>query len=256
MKELAIAANMIALARNRKGASKRSAMLRMIMPFLSKETGDNLASAIDKRDSAHFAKEWDKVKKEITARLSIHHKKNAEKHLHQGKRHKATGADVSAFPRDDGTSVCVRTYGAPEKIRININGTDVFEGAAPAESSGPVEQPVGTTMDKPHNVDTAEAAVSLEKVETANVHQAHISIDQGQTGGTYSITDPQIVELLKLVCERLLMGADPCPIPANMCTQHQYPNCRECYPNAILKPFDYNTNMLELHDRLVACKSL
>jgi len=247
MRELTIAANMIALARNRKGDGKRSAMLRMIMPFLSRDTGDKLADAIARKDSKHFATEWDKVKKEITARLAIHHKKKQAhtqhaKHTKHG--HHATAADVSTFVRDDGTSVCVRTYGAPEKIRININGNDVFEGAAPAETATPLEQPVDAVV-----VPKEEACTNPIPAPTAN-----INIDSGQTGCNYSITDPQIVEMIKLVCERLLMDADPCPIPANRCDKHQWVDCRECIKN-VPKPFDPNADILELFDKLVTCRS-
>ena len=234
MRELTIAANMIALARNRKGDGKRSAMLRMIMPFLSRDTGDKLADAIARKDSKHFATEWDKVKKEITARLAIHHKK---KQAHTKHGHHATAADISTFVRDDGTSVCVRTYGAPEKIRININGNDVFDGDAPEENTLPVE---GQGVDK-----------TLEHV---SITQANIQIDTGYTGSTYQITDPQIVEMIKLVCERLLMDADPCPIPANRCDKHQWVDCRECIKN-VPKPFDPNADILELFDKLVTCRS-
>lgn len=219
MKELVIASNMIALARGRKGSNKRSAMLRMIMPFLSRDTGDKLASAIDKRDSAHFAKEWDKVKKEITGRLSIQHKKNADKHMHG--RHKATGADVHTFARDDATSISVQTWGAPEKIRLNINGNNVFDGIAPLENNEPCEQAVDP----------------IGKGITSNGTTATIQIDSGTTGNNYQITDPQVVDLIKMVCERLLMDADPCPIP-------EKDEQKAC--------FDYNANMLELYDRLVA----
>ena len=246
MRELKIAANMIAVARNRKGGSKRSAMLRMIMPFLSRETGDKLAEAINKSDSAHFAREWDKVKKEITARLAIQHKKH---------HHKATAADVSTFPREDSTSVSVRTYGLPEKIRININGNDVWEGNAPAETASPIGQPESAAVPKPE--DSNRDAVASDGA-CANPYPppvARVSIDSGQTGNVYSITDPQIVEMIKLVCERLLMGADPCPIPENRCVPHQWINCRECMPTET-KPFDYNADILELYDRLVTCKSL
>lgn len=174
MKELVIAANMIALARNRKGGSKRSAMLRMIMPFLSHETGDKLAEAIDKKDSKRFALEWDKVKKEITARLAIHHKKHT------------------------------------------------------ATASGACENPCPSPS-------------------------AKISIDSGQTGNVYLITNPQIVEMIKLVCERLLLDADPCPIPSNRCVKHEWIDCRECVETP--KPFDPNADMLELYDKLVTCRS-
>jgi hypothetical protein len=233
MKELAIAANMIALARNRKGANKRSAMLRMIMPFLSRDTGDKLASAIDKRDSAHFAKEWDKVKKEITARLSIQHKKNADKHLHHGK-HKATGADVHTFARDDATSISVQTWGAPERIRLNINGNAIFDGTAPEENNEPLR---GEGVDKP-----------VDPIGQGNGRvagsMATIQVETENTGQTYVVSDPQIVEMIKLVCERLLMDADPCPLPEKPVE----------YNSNI--PFDYNADILELHDRLVSCRSL
>lgn len=239
MRELTIAANMIALARNRKGANKRSAMLRMIMPFLSKETGDRLANAIDKRDSAHFAKEWDKVKKEITARLHIHHKKHAEKHLHSHHgKHKATGADVHTFTRDDATSVNIQTWGSPEKIRLNINGNAIFDGKAPEENNGPSEtavDPIGNTQNALEPMGNPHAAGSM----------ATIQVDTGQTGQTYVVTDPQIVEMIKLVCERLLMDADPCPLPEKVCE-----------PGVMNKPFDYNEDLFELHSRLVTCKSI
>lgn len=88
MKELIIANNMVAIARGKKGkpfkkgkhakqhvaaskspGQKRSAMLRMIMPFLSRETGEKLAIAITGRDAKKFASLWDTVKKEIVGKL-------------------------------------------------------------------------------------------------------------------------------------------------------------------------------------------
>lgn len=69
MRELAIASNMIALARSKHG-NKRSAMLRMIMPFLSRDTGDHLANAIHDSDSKQFSKIWDRVKHEIEHKLA------------------------------------------------------------------------------------------------------------------------------------------------------------------------------------------
>lgn len=88
MKELIIANNMVAIARGHKGkpfkkgkhakhhveankspGQKRSAMLRMIMPFLSRETGEKLAIAITGRDAKKFASLWDTVKKEIVGKL-------------------------------------------------------------------------------------------------------------------------------------------------------------------------------------------
>lgn len=74
-RELKIASNMLALAKGRKGGGKRSLMLRTIMPHLSQDVGDALADAIQRNDSAKFAKTWDRVKREIAAKLdkSKHH---------------------------------------------------------------------------------------------------------------------------------------------------------------------------------------
>lgn len=86
MKELIIANNMVAIARgkkpfkkgkhakhhveaNKSPGQKRSAMLRMIMPFLSRETGEKLAIAIGAKDAKKFASLWDTVKKEIVGKL-------------------------------------------------------------------------------------------------------------------------------------------------------------------------------------------
>lgn len=71
-RELKIACNMLALAKGRKGGSKRSLMLRTIMPHLSQDVGDALADAISRNDSAKFTKAWDRVKKEIAAKLDNH----------------------------------------------------------------------------------------------------------------------------------------------------------------------------------------
>lgn len=109
MKELIIAENMVALARGHNKAKKkphkanggkahvvkeksagqkRSAMLRMIMPFLSRETGEKLAIAIEQRSSAKFSQIWDQVKKEIVRKLD------------DGK-HKATASSVKIdIPED------------------------------------------------------------------------------------------------------------------------------------------------------------
>lgn len=100
MKELIIANNMIAIARghkpkkhkaphkmpkghsakhkvapNKTPAQKRSAMLKMVMPFLSRETGEKLALAIGNHDANKFAALWDQVKKEIVGKLEAqkHH---------------------------------------------------------------------------------------------------------------------------------------------------------------------------------------
>lgn len=93
MNELLIANNMVAVARGHKfppkhkkakpakhkaaphaggaksPAEKRSAMLRMIMPFLSRETGEKLAIAIVNRDTKKFEALWNSVKHEIVGKL-------------------------------------------------------------------------------------------------------------------------------------------------------------------------------------------
>lgn len=106
MRELLIANNMVAIARGHKPkhptpkgkkgkhkkpkvsaakspAEKRSAMLRMIMPFLSRETGEKLAIAIVNRDQNKFASLWDSVKKEIVAKL-------------EAQKHQSTASDNPA----------------------------------------------------------------------------------------------------------------------------------------------------------------
>ncbi len=114
MRELIIANNMIALARSKHG-NKRSAMLRMIMPFLSRETGDKLSTVIADADSQKFAHIWDKVKHEIM------HKLAASRHP----KHKATAADVSTFTHGmEDLHVNVNTYNG-ESVRIILNGLDL-----------------------------------------------------------------------------------------------------------------------------------
>lgn len=138
MKELIVASNMIATARGRNrtkpnNSAKRSAMLRMIMPFLSRETGDALANAIHDRNSKKFAAIWDKVKHEVRQKL---------------------------------------------------------------------EHP---------NKATAAASIKIE------------------------IPDDMLVQVIKMVCERMCLDKDPCPLPPVDC----------CVP-------DVNANILELYNKLVA----
>lgn len=202
MKELVIASNMIALARNRKGDNKRSTMLRMIMPFLSRETGDKLAQAIADHSSKKFAQMWDHVKHEIQNKL------DAGKH-----HHKATA------------SVIIADCG----------------GITPADC-----------------------------VDTGGI-KTTIAFETESTGEKYVITDAQVCLLIKLICERLLMNADPCPLPPGMsnpynqveqnlppmienrCEKHDWIDCRDC-ANPI-PGFDFNANILELYDRLSTAKT-
>lgn len=251
MKELTIASNMIALARSHSDqGKKRSAMLRMIMPMLSKETGDKLASAISKKDSRHFIKLWDHIKHEITHKLDAAHRKHhhmatasmgdispAEWEAMHGPgsagaasplRAEPTYADVTTFQRDDETSVSIQTYG-PRKIRISMNGETVGEFGANREIPPAVEKGECVPVE----------ACPTESPEPCN-----------------TIGAEQICKLVKMVCERLLMGADPCPLPPRMmpmptnCAEHDWPDCKVCLHG--IKGFDFNANILELYDKLCA----
>lgn len=262
MKELVIASNMIALARNRKGDSKRSAMLRMIMPFLSRDTGDKLAQAIADHSSKKFALMWDKVKHEIQAKLAAngHYKATASD---------GTYADVTTFERDGETSVCIQTYG-PKKVRISMNGITVLDGV-PEEGTFVPANPIQMAQPEqailpPISIDNG--CTPADCTNTGNV-KTTIAFETENTGEKYVINDVNICLLIKLVCERLLMDADPCPIPPcdpapvecapvmvpeYRCEQHDWIDCREC-ANPI-PGFDFNANVLELYDRLVTCRSL
>ena len=77
MIEVKIAENMLALAKKKKG-NKRSLMLRMVMPFLSREVGDALADAIDSRDTGKFNRTWNSIRQKIEHKLaSTRHKAHA-----------------------------------------------------------------------------------------------------------------------------------------------------------------------------------
>lgn len=78
-RDIKVLGNMVALSRRGKGAgSRRSMMLRTIMPHLSRETGDQLAEAIGKGDTEKFRRVWDKVKNEISQQIArSHHKAHA-----------------------------------------------------------------------------------------------------------------------------------------------------------------------------------
>ena len=104
-RDLKIASNIMALASKRKGKNKRSVMLRTIMPFLSRQTGDDLADAIDKGDTAKFTNTWNKVRGEITAKL-------------QKQRHSAHACN-SCHPTDSVEQVEV----SPQAKRF----TDIYE---------------------------------------------------------------------------------------------------------------------------------
>jgi len=66
--EIAVQKNMMALAKKR-GSSARSRMLSMIMPHLSQENGEKLASALDSKNSSKFREVWDKIRKEIETKF-------------------------------------------------------------------------------------------------------------------------------------------------------------------------------------------
>jgi len=67
----------MAVARGKSpSAKKRSQMLRMIMPHLSRESGDALADAISKGNSHQFTQVWNKVRDEIAGKIG-HHRSHA-----------------------------------------------------------------------------------------------------------------------------------------------------------------------------------
>lgn len=300
MKELAIASNMIVMARNATTLKqKRSLMLRMIMPLFSKASADKLADCIENHNSREFSNLWQSLKPELAATLEqkrdkpdwIPNEKNmaiasmgdispAEWEAMHGPgsagaasplRHKTevacsnpytpepSYADVTTFQRDGETAVCIQTYG-PRKIRISLNGNTINEisnadrPVPPAVEKGeaiPVEEcPIdAATCDAEVAVDPAECGVIEEPMAT-------VQINNGQTGENFLLTGEHLVKVVKLVCERLLMDADPCPLPAKMmamptnCAEHDWPDCKVCLHN--LKGFDFSANILELYDKLTA----
>ncbi len=287
MKELAIASNMIVMARNAKTLKqKRSLMLQMIMPLFSKASADKLADCIEHHNSREFSNLWQSLKPEIAKTLEqkrdkpdwIPNEKNmalasmgditrsewaAMKGTGEAESKPAemeqTYADVTTFQRDGDTSVCIQTYG-PRKIRISVNGTTVMEGVpeegtfVPANPIALAEQP---NPDPGIDPATCDAAVAPDaEIGVIEEPQATVQISTGQTGETFMLSGEQMVKVVKLVCERLLMGADPCPLPPRMmamptnCAEHDWPDCKVCLHG--LKGFDFNANILELYDKLTA----
>lgn len=245
MNERLIASNMIAIARGRKGDAKRSAMLRMIMPFMSNQTGEKLAKVIHDSDSAAFGKIWDGVKHEILKRLKNKHKM------------KATAADVHVFHRDsdDGTTtVNINGWGS-EKVRVNFGGVTIWDREDPGflemtnanfdtetakaevEASVAEQLAVQALVPKETAVETFEThdglpvgdsiskavfdffnavPASTEPVAEPEVVNQEprlaLQFDFGQTGWSYEVTDGQLVGILHEVCKRLLNKEDPCPL--------------------------------------------
>jgi len=226
MKELAIASNMITMARNAKSLEqKRSLMLRMILPLLSTATADKLAKTITNHNSREFAQIWEQVKPEIAGKIAGDRAQQSAKPLPpqmvgtasmgditreewevmhpepktvvQTAETEPAYADVTTFQRDGETCVAITTYG-PRKIRIALNGTTVLEAQPNAE---------GRVL--PHNNNCGGVPIAGSGI---NVNQ--------------------VCQLVKLVCERLLMKADPCPLG---------PNGAQC-----------DSNLIELHDKLLA----
>lgn len=252
MNERLIASNMIAIARGRKGDAKRSAMLRMIMPFMSNQTGEKLAKVIHDSDSAAFGKIWDGVKHEILKRLKNKHKM------------KATAADVHVFQRDSddgGTTVNINGWGS-EKVRVNFGGVTIWNREDPGflemtdanfdadnalaevEASVAIQQAVQAQVPQETAVETFETHDGLsvgdsiskavydffnpEPTSTESVAEPEVvnqeprlalQFDFGQTGWSYEITDGQLVNVLHEVCKRLLYKEDPCPL-APQVTSH------------------------------------
>lgn len=290
MKELAIASNMIVMARNAKTLKqKRSLMLQMIMPLFSKASADKLADCIETHNSREFSNLWQSLKPEIAKTLEekrdkpnwIPNEKNmalasmgditrSEWNAMHGTgeaeskpaQMEQTYADVTTFQRDGDTSVCIQTYG-PRKIRISVNGTTVMEGV-PEQGTFVPANPITlsdpeTCVDPDANIAvdpaTCDAAVGPE-VGVIEEPMATVQITTGQTGENFQITGEHLVKVVRLVCERLLMDADPCPLPPRMmamptnCAKHDWPDCKVCLHG--LKGFDFNANILELYDKLTA----
>lgn len=228
MNEKLIASNMIAIARGRKGDAKRSAMLRMIMPFLSNQTGEKLAQVINDSDSARFGKIWDSVKHEIVHRLKQKHKV------------KATAADVAVFQRDNddgGTSVNVTCWGS-EKVRINIGGVEIWNRPDPGflemtdanydtetvaqDVVAHAQQQVANQVQPFETHDGLPVGESIQKAVTdffqpeeakpANSPRLDLKFDLGDCGYHYQMTDGQMVTIIHEVCKRLLYKDDPCPL--------------------------------------------
>jgi len=86
-RDIKIMGNMVALARRGKGksaGSKRSLMLRTILPHLSKETGDLLANAIQQGNTAKFNNIWNKVRDEISSKIAHRHASHAGNEEYEG----------------------------------------------------------------------------------------------------------------------------------------------------------------------------
>lgn len=67
----------MALAKGKSpSAKKRSQMLRMIMPHLSRESGESLADAISQGNSHKFTQVWNQVRDEIAGKIG-HHRSHA-----------------------------------------------------------------------------------------------------------------------------------------------------------------------------------
>lgn len=298
MKELAIASNMIVMARNATTLKqKRSLMLRMIMPLFSKASADKLADCIENHNSREFSNLWQSLKPELAATLEqkrdkpdwIPNEKNlaiasigdfspeewealhgpgsagAASPLRQKTEVACSNpytpepsyADVTTFQRDGETSVCIQTYG-PRKIRVSLNGNTINE----IQQTDQLAAVDPTVCEAEVAVDpaTCDAAVAVEPVgaECGVIEEpmATVQINNGQTGENFLLTGEQMVKVVKLVCERLLMDADPCPLPARMmamptnCAEHDWPDCKVCLHN--LKGFDFSANILELYDKLTA----
>jgi hypothetical protein len=288
MKELAIASNMIVMARNAKTLKqKRSLMLQMIMPLFSKASADKLADCIEHHNSREFSNLWQSLKPELAATLEqkrdkpdwIPNEKNMaiasigdwtreewaarEARLEDNQpcsnpyTPEPSYADVTTFQRDGETSVCIQTYG-PRKIRISLNGNTINE----IQQTDQLATVDPTVCEAEVAVDpaTCDAAVAVEPVgaECGVIEEpmATVQINNGQTGENFLLTGEQMVKVVKLVCERLLMDADPCPLPARMmamptnCAAHDWPDCKVCLHN--LKGFDFSANILELYDKLTA----
>lgn len=120
-----IAQNMVALAKKRAGNS-RSKMLKMIMPMLSRENGEELAKAIERGDSASFKRVWDSIKGHLAKKLD-------------GKRHTSHSSMGDIIGNEDYsmvTKLLSEQYGQDDNVEDNLEvfGNDMLASMSASNS--------------------------------------------------------------------------------------------------------------------------
>lgn len=109
MNEVYVLRNMLALAKSRK-SNPRSLMLRMIMPFLSKEGGKLLEQAISHKDAQKFEREWDNIRKNIVKKLEAK---------------ASSGDNLAPVPMDMVQTACgLECEPKPDNVFLYVSGPD------------------------------------------------------------------------------------------------------------------------------------